>query len=161
MHLWMKSTRKLSLWKEILSWMIWDFSIIRQKHALTCPSLYGLICQTLYHTSLISPKRELDETVNFRNFRNLLTNKFSAFFFGILAPQFQTGKTKQSGKAHEASTMAITCRLGKLMQHKKIVIIKMNMILYFEVIGFWMFVTLCFSNNFSNFEGFLMPSIGS
>ena len=72
--------------------MIWDFSIIRQKHALTCPSLYGLICQTLYHTSLISPKRELDETVNFRNFRNLLTNKFSAFFLAFWHPNFKQEK---------------------------------------------------------------------
>ena len=141
--------------------MIWDFSIIQQKHALACPSLYRLICQTLYYTSLISLKRELDETVNFRNLRNLLTNKFSAFFVAFWHPIFKQKKRSKVTRHMKHATMAITCRLGKLMQHKKIVIMKMNMILYFQVIGFWMFVTLCFSNNFSNFEGFLMPSIGS
>ena len=38
---------------------------------------------------------EIDETVNFRNFQKFFTNKC-----GILAPHFQTGKTKQSGRAH-------------------------------------------------------------
>ena len=50
-----------------------------KKHSLTCPGLYRLIFQFLYHTFLISPKREIDETVNFRNFRKLFTNKFAAF----------------------------------------------------------------------------------
>ena len=31
-----KATPKLSSWKEILSLMIWAFSVIQQKHALTC-----------------------------------------------------------------------------------------------------------------------------
>ena len=77
----------LSSWKEILSWMILDFSVNQQKHALTCPGLYRLIFQSLYHTSLISPSSwEIDETVNFRNFRKLFTNKFSTFsgYFGTL-----------------------------------------------------------------------------
>ena len=47
--------------------------------SLTCPDLYRLIFQTFYHTSLVSPKQEIDETINFRNFRKLFTNKFSAF----------------------------------------------------------------------------------
>ena len=59
---------KLSSWKEILSWMIWDFSIIQQKDALTCPGLYRLIFQSLYDTSLILPRLEIDEIVSFRNF---------------------------------------------------------------------------------------------
>ena len=37
----------------------------------------------------------------------------------------------------------------------------MNKMLYYEVIFFWMFTTLCFSDDFRNFEGFLMPSIGN
>ena len=37
----------------------------------------------------------------------------------------------------------------------------MNKMLYYEVIVFWMFTTLCFSDDFRNFEGFLMPSIGN
>ena len=39
--------------------MIWDFAIIQQKHALTCPGLYRLIFQSLYHTSLVLPKQEM------------------------------------------------------------------------------------------------------
>ena len=34
---------KLSLRKEISSWMIWDYSVIQQKLALTCPGLCRLI----------------------------------------------------------------------------------------------------------------------
>ena len=98
-----KSTQKLPSWKEILSWMIWNFSIIHQKHALTCPSLYRHIFQSLYHTSLILRKREIDEIINFRNFRKLLINKFVlSFCCGILAPHFQTGKTKRSDRGHKA-----------------------------------------------------------
>ena len=36
----------------------------------------------------------------------------------------------------------------------------MNKMLYFQVIVFQMFTTICFRNDFSDFEGFLMPSIG-
>ena len=81
-----KSTQKLSLWKEILNWMILDFSIIQRKHALTCPGLYRLIFQSLYHTSLILPKREIDEIMNFWNFPKLLINKFVAFFWYFSTP---------------------------------------------------------------------------
>ena len=38
---------------------------------------------------------KIDETVNFRNFWKFFTN-----ICGILAAHFQTGKTKQSGRAH-------------------------------------------------------------
>ena len=70
--------------------------------SLICPDLYKLIFQTFYHASLILPKREIDEAVNFRNFRKFFTSKLSAFY-GILAPHFQTGKMKEvSDKAHEA-----------------------------------------------------------
>ena len=83
--------------------MIWDFSVIQQKDFLTCPVFYGLIFKSLHHTSLISPRWEIDETVNFQNLCKLLTNKFAAFFFfGILAPHFQTGKAKRIGRVHEA-----------------------------------------------------------
>ena len=70
--------------------------------SLACPDLYKLIFQTFYHTSLISPKREIDETVNFRNFRKLFTNKFSPFLWHF-GTHFQTAKMKEvSDKAHEA-----------------------------------------------------------
>ena len=94
--------------------MISDFFVIQQKPALTCPGLYKLIFQSLCHTSLISPTRwEIDETVNFRNVRKLFTNKFAAFL-GILAPHFQTGKTKRSGRAHEACCNDRHLYIGKV-----------------------------------------------
>ena len=104
-----KFTRKLSSWKEILSWIIWDFSIIQQKHALTCPGLYRLIFQSLYHTSLILPKREIDETVNFQNFSQVVQKEICPIFCGILVPHFQTGKTKtkRSDRVHEACTWGV------------------------------------------------------
>ena len=54
------------------------------KGCLTFPDLYRLIFQTFYH---FLAKREIDKTVNFRNYRKLFTNKYSAFL-GILAPHF-------------------------------------------------------------------------
>ena len=51
--------------------MIWDFSIIQQKDALTCPGLYRLTFQSFYYTSLILPNRALEGIINFRNFRKL------------------------------------------------------------------------------------------
>ena len=54
---------------------------------ITCPGFYRLIFQSLYDTSsLISPKWEIDETVNFHNFCKFFTNKCDAFFgyFGTL-----------------------------------------------------------------------------
>ena len=78
--------------------------------SLACLDLYKLIFQTFYHTFLISPKREIDETVNFRNFRK-------SCFYGILAPHFQTGKTKEVTRHMKHAAMAITCNytLGKLI----------------------------------------------
>ena len=107
MHLWKKSTQKLSWWKEILSWMIWDFSVIQQKHALTWPGLYRLIFQSLYDTSLISPRWEIDETVNFRNFRKLFT-KSCAAFLGHFGTLFSNGKneTKWQGTWSMLDAMA-------------------------------------------------------
>ena len=134
MHLWKKSTQKLSSWKEILSWMIWDFSIIQQKHALTCLGLYRLIFQSLYHTSLILPKRKIDEIINFRNFRKLFINNLP-WFFGILAPHLEKGKTKQSDQWQSTwsvvQCMTVTCTLHWVSwcSFKKIVIIKMNKML--------------------------------
>ena len=135
MHLWKKSTQKLSLWKEILSWMIWDFSIIQQKHALTCPVLYRPNFQSLYHTSLILPKREIDEIINFWNFHKFFINKFAVFFrhFGTPFPNGKN-KTKWEGTWRQAcmlQCMAITCTLHWVSwcSYKKIVIIKMNKML--------------------------------
>ena len=72
--------------------MIWDFSVIQQKHTLTCPGLDRLIFQSLYHLSLILPKREIDEAVNFQNFRKFFTNKFAAFFVVFWHPIFKREK---------------------------------------------------------------------
>ena len=86
--------------------------------SLACLDLHKLIFWTFYYTFLISPKREIDETVNFRNFHKFFTNKLSAFY-GILALHFQTGQAKEvSDKAHEA--MAVTCNysLGKFTDNQ-------------------------------------------
>ena len=70
--------------------------------SLACPDLYKLIFQTFYYTFLISPKQEIDETVNFQNFRKFFTNKYPRFYV-ILAPHFQMGKVKEvNNKAHKA-----------------------------------------------------------
>ena len=78
--------------------MIWDFSVTQQKHALTCTDLYRLLFQSLCNTSLIPPKREIHETVNFRNFCKLFTNKFAAFLWHFRTA-FSNGKneTKKQG----------------------------------------------------------------
>ena len=80
-----KLTRKLSLWKEIFS----------SGMSLACLDLYKLIFQTFYHTSLISLKREIDETVNFRNFCKFFTKKLSAFLWHFGTP-FSDGKNERS-----------------------------------------------------------------
>ena len=70
--------------------MIWDFSVIQQEHALTCPDLYRHIFQSLYHIPLTTSRWEIDKTVHFQNFRKF-TNNFATFlwYFGI---QFSNGK---------------------------------------------------------------------
>ena len=72
--------------KKNLSRMIRVFSVIQQKNALTCPGLYKLIFQSLYQTSLVAPKLEIDEIVNFRNLRKLFTNKSAAFLWHFRTP---------------------------------------------------------------------------
>ena len=110
------------------------FFYIQQKHALTCPGLHRLIFQSLYHTSLILPKRKIDEIINFRNFRKLFINNLP-WFFGILVPHLEKGKTKQSdqwqGTWSVVQCMTVTCTLHWVSwcSFKKIVIIKMNKML--------------------------------
>ena len=41
---------------------------------------------------MISPKQEIDETVNFANFGKLFTNKFAAFFVAFFHPIFKRVK---------------------------------------------------------------------
>ena len=91
------------------SWAEWSgISLLFSKNIPWLDRVYRLIFQSLFDTSLISPRWEIDETVNFRNFPKLFTNKCIYPFFGILAPYFQTGKTKRSGRAHEAAAMAVS-----------------------------------------------------
>ena len=106
-----KSTQKLSLRKEILSWMIWDFSVQR-KHFLTCPGLFRLIFLFLYHISLISPRREIDGVANFRHFCKLFTNKFAAFFVASCHSIFKWGKRNEVTGHMKHAAMVITCTLG-------------------------------------------------
>ena len=91
--------------------MIWDFSIIEQKHALTCPVLYRLIFQSLYHTSLILAKREIDETVNFRNFCKLFRNKYAVLFVTFWHPIFKLEKRNEVTGHMKHAAMAVTCIL--------------------------------------------------
>ena len=95
--------------------MIWDFSIIQQKHALTCPGLYRLIFQSLYQTSLILPKWEIDEIVNFRNFRKLFTNKFAAFYVALWYAIFKREKQNEVTGHMKHAAMAVTFTLGKFL----------------------------------------------
>ena len=92
--------------------MIWDFSTIQEKHALTCPGLYRLIFQSLYHISLILPKREIDE-INFRNFRKLFINKLPRFFeFSHPISKLEKGKEVTGHLKHAAMYavgMVVTC----------------------------------------------------
>ena len=88
--------------------MTWDFSVIQQKHALTCPGLYRLVFQSLYDTSLISPRWQIDETVNFRNFRKLFTNKYAAYL-GHCGTLFSNGKKRNEVAGHmKHAAMAVS-----------------------------------------------------
>ena len=96
--------------------MVWDFCY----SAKACPDLsklIRLIFQSLYHTSLISPKREIDETVHFQNFRKLLTNKFAAFVMVFWHPIFQQEKRNEVTGHMKYAAMAVTWYIafGKLM----------------------------------------------
>ena len=68
------------------------FFVTQQKHALTCQELYRLVFQSLYDTFLISPRWEIDERVNFRNFRKLFMNKCAVFFLAFWHPIFKREK---------------------------------------------------------------------
>ena len=121
--------------------------------AKTCPDLSGFIqahFSILYHTSFISPKREIDERLSFRKFRKLSTNEFAAFFVAFWHTIFKW-EERYEMTGHKA------CCNGRHLQqeccnyigevneasYKKIVISKMNKMFYFQVVVFWMFTTLC------------------
>ena len=93
----------------------------------------------------------------------MFTNKFPGFFVTLWHPIFKRDKRNEVTEHMKHAAISVTCTLHWESQcsYKKIVIIKMNKMLYFSVIVFWMFATLGFTNDFSIFEGFLMPSIGS
>ena len=82
-----------------------------KEHALTCPGLYRLIFQSLYHTSLILPKQEIDETVTFQNFHKLFKNKFAAFFGAFWHPIFKQEKRNELTGYMKHAVMFITCTL--------------------------------------------------
>ena len=64
----------------------WSGILCYAKACPICLGLYRLIFQSLYDTSLVTPRWEVDGTVNFHNFRKLFTNKCLTFFgpFGTL-----------------------------------------------------------------------------
>ena len=98
--------------------MIQDFAIIQQKHTLICPGLYRLIFQFLYHTALLLPKWETDETVNFRNLASCSQINLSRFFFIFWHPIFKWDKRNEATGHMKHAAMAVTCTLhwGKLTQ---------------------------------------------
>ena len=93
----------------------------------------------------------------------MFTNKFPGFFVTLWDPIFKRDKRNEVTGHMKHAAISVTCTLHWVSQcsYKKIMIIKMNKMLYFSVIVFWMFATLGFTSDFSIFEGFLMPSIGS
>ena len=78
LRLWKKFTRKLSSWKEMFSWMIWDVWLVR----IYIDSFFKLFI-TLGN----------DETVNFLNCRQSFSNKFAAFLWHFGTP-FSNGKNE-------------------------------------------------------------------
>ena len=70
-----------------------SFGSSSSEMSLICPDLYKLIFQTFYHTSLILPKREIDETVNFRNFRKC--SQVIRVFMVFWHPIFKREKRKK------------------------------------------------------------------
>ena len=116
--------------------MIWDSSVIQQKHTLTCPGLYRLIFQSLYRAFLLSPKQEIDETVNFQNFSKLFINTFAAFFAVFWHPIFKREKRNEVTWYMKHAAMVITGALGTLMYLQEDSDIKINKMFYFYVIVF-------------------------
>ena len=64
--------------------------------------------------TMISPKREIDETVNFRNCRKLFRNKFATFFVSFWHPIFKQEKQNEVTRHMKHAAMVVTCTLGKL-----------------------------------------------
>ena len=133
--------------------------------AKACPDLSGFIqahFSILYHTSFISPKREIDETISFRKLRKFLTNELAAFFVAFWHPIFKREKRyevighKACCNGRHLQQQCCSNIVPNVASYKKTVISKMNKMFYFQVIVLWMFTTLCFSDYFSDFEGFLM-----
>ena len=60
--------------------------------------------------------REIDETVNFWNFRKLCINKFAAFVVAFWHPIFKREKQNEVTGHMKHAAMAVTCRLGRLMK---------------------------------------------
>ena len=96
--LWKKSTRKLSSWKEILSWMICNFSVIQQKMPWLIWVYIGSFSVYISHFFDIT-KTGIDEIVNFGNLRKLFTNKCTTFLWHFGTPS-SNGKneTQWQGK---------------------------------------------------------------
>ena len=114
-------------------WAEWSgISVIQQKHVLNCPSLCRLIFQSLYHTSLISPKQEINEIVNFWNFRKCSQINLLRFLWHFGTP-FSNGKNKMKwqGTAHDMCCNGRHLHIEEVNVASRIVTIKMNKMLYF------------------------------
>ena len=76
---------------------------------LTCPGLYRLIFQSLYHTSLISARWEIDEIVNFQNFRKLCSEINLLFFQAFWHSIFKQKKRNEVAGHIKHTVIAVTC----------------------------------------------------
>ena len=72
---------------------------------------HRFIFQSLYNSALISAKWEIDETVSFRNFRKLFTNKFAALYAAFWHTIFKLKKWNEVAGYMKHAAMVITCTL--------------------------------------------------
>ena len=66
------------------------------KACLDLSGLYRLIFQSLYHTSLIFPKREIDEIINFSKLSQVVHKKICRIFSTFWHPIFKRGKRNEA-----------------------------------------------------------------
>ena len=99
LRLWKKFTRKLSSWKEMFSWMIWDVWLVR----IYIGSFFKLFITV-----------GNDETVNFRNCRKSFSNKFVTPFLWHFGTPFSNGKKETKWQSHAANSSGRHLYIGEV-----------------------------------------------
>ena len=127
--------------------MIWNFCYSTK----VCPDL-----SEAHFSVFMSHFLDITKTGNFRSFGKLFTNKFATFFVAFWHSIFKQEKQNEV-RAHEACCNGRHLHIQEC-SYKKTIIIKMNKMLNFQIIVFWMLTTLFFSDYFSDL---LMASIDS